>query len=99
MLNHNSLLYFPNRRSVGRDGQLFTRQIIEDIMSRSTHEEIALPGIDPQYDLEFHHGGPHVFIGGDMERLNTAAFDPIFFMHHAYVDYIWELFRQKVDYF
>ncbi|KAK7114309.1 hypothetical protein V1264_000387 [Littorina saxatilis] len=84
------------RRSVGRDGQLFTRESIEAIMSRNTYEEILMPDQDPQYSLEFHHGGTHVFVGGDMERLDTAAFDVIFFLHHAFVDYIWEMFRDKM---
>ena len=39
----------------------------------------------------------HVFVGGDMERLDTAAYDVIFFLHHAFVDYIWEMFRDKVS--
>jgi len=86
----------PLRRSVGADGVLMTRANIELIMSRSTPEEILLPDQDPQYSLEFHHGGPHVFVGGDMERLDTAANDPAFFMHHAFIDYIWELFRNKI---
>lgn len=66
-------------------------------MSRNTYEEILMPDQDPQYSLEFHHGGTHVFVGGDMERLDTAAFDVIFFLHHAFVDYIWEMFRDKVS--
>ncbi|PVD21335.1 hypothetical protein C0Q70_19508 [Pomacea canaliculata] len=86
----------PLRRSVGRDGQLFTRQAIENIMSRDTHADIALPGVDPQYDLEFHHGGVHIYIGGDMAMLDTAANDPVFFLHHAFVDYIWEMFRMRM---
>ena len=86
-------------RSVGRDGQLFTREGIEAIMSRNTYEEIFMLDQDPQYSLEYQHGGTHVFIGGDMERLETSAFDPIFFFHHAFVDYIWEQFRQKVRLF
>jgi hypothetical protein len=75
---------------------LFTRANIELVLSRNTYEEILMPDQDPQYSLEFHHGGPHVFVGGDMERLDTAANDPAFFLHHAFVDYIWELFRNKV---
>lgn len=66
-------------------------------MSRDTHADIALPGVDPQYDLEFHHGGVHIYIGGDMAMLDTAANDPVFFLHHAFVDYIWEMFRMRVN--
>ncbi|GFN77509.1 tyrosinase [Plakobranchus ocellatus] len=31
-----------------------------------------------------------------MGQLDTAAFDPIFFMHHSFVDYLWELFRTNL---
>jgi hypothetical protein len=30
-----------------------------------------------------------------MSDLNSAAHDPVFFNHHAYVDYIWEQFRMQ----
>ncbi|XP_053390941.1 putative tyrosinase-like protein tyr-3 [Mercenaria mercenaria] len=36
----------------------------------------------------------HDWVGGDMGKISNSAFDPIFFMHHAYVDYIFEEFRQ-----
>ncbi|KAK3608049.1 hypothetical protein CHS0354_031035 [Potamilus streckersoni] len=39
---------------------------------------------------------PHCYVGGntgDMSTLQNAAFDPAFWLHHAYIDYIWELFR------
>lgn len=36
------------------------------------------------------HGRAHVAVGGDMGRLDTAAHDPIFFMHHSNVDLWWQ---------
>ncbi|MEZ5289441.1 MAG: tyrosinase family protein [Vicinamibacterales bacterium] len=35
------------------------------------------------------HGGVHVRTGGDMGNVPTAAYDPIFFLHHANVDRLW----------
>ena len=35
------------------------------------------------------HGGVHVRTGGDMGSVPTAAYDPIFFLHHANVDRLW----------
>ena len=35
------------------------------------------------------HGGVHVRTGGDMGGVPTAAYDPIFFLHHANVDRLW----------
>ncbi|XP_041375703.1 uncharacterized protein LOC121388448 [Gigantopelta aegis] len=86
----------PVLRNVGADGELYSKESIEKILSRHDHSEIIAPNSDPDYDIEVLHGGVHMFIGGDMEALETAPFDPIFFMHHAFVDYIWELFRSKL---
>jgi hypothetical protein len=35
------------------------------------------------------HGSVHVRTGGDMANVPTAAFDPIFYLHHANVDRLW----------
>ncbi|KAL3860837.1 hypothetical protein ACJMK2_010901 [Sinanodonta woodiana] len=83
----------PLRRNIGVQSRLFSRQNIIDILTRCRHAEITFPAALPQYNLEFHHGGPHGWVGGHMAGLSTAAFDPIFFLHHAFVDYIWQLFR------
>ncbi|VDH90379.1 Hypothetical predicted protein, partial [Mytilus galloprovincialis] len=43
--------------------------------------------------LEMHHNGPHNWIGGTMVDVDQAPFDPIFYMHHAFIDCIWERYR------
>ena len=40
------------------------------------------------------HNGVHRWVGGIMAR-GYAASDPIFYLHHAFVDYQWEKFRQR----
>ena len=35
------------------------------------------------------HGSVHVRTGGDMQSVPTAAFDPIFYLHHANIDRLW----------
>ncbi|PAV83803.1 hypothetical protein WR25_17640 isoform C [Diploscapter pachys] len=45
--------------------------------------------------LEFVHGQSHLFIGGDMGDTPTSSNDPIFFLHHAFVDYVWEMWRER----
>ncbi|PXF30311.1 hypothetical protein WH50_16000 [Pokkaliibacter plantistimulans] len=48
--------------------------------------------------LENPHGGLHVWVGGDMASVPTAAYDPIFWMHHCNVDRQWfEWQRQNGD--
>ncbi|GFR98140.1 tyrosinase [Elysia marginata] len=84
-------------RNVGTDGDLFTASAIEDVLSRTRHDDIVTSeNVDPQFDMEFHHAAVHVFCGGTMGQLDTAAFDPIFFMLHSFVDYMWELFRTNL---
>ncbi|GFO16266.1 tyrosinase [Plakobranchus ocellatus] len=84
-------------RNVGSDGDLFTATNIEDVLSRTRHADIVTSAdVEPRFDLEFHHAAVHVFCGGTMGQLDTAAFDPIFFMHHSFVDYLWELFRTNL---
>lgn len=40
------------------------------------------------YMLEYVHGFVHVGIGGDMDTMKSPN-DPIFFLHHYYIDYVW----------
>ncbi|XP_062595061.1 uncharacterized protein LOC134256431 [Saccostrea cucullata] len=40
-------------------------------------------------DLEFLHNTAHVYIGGLMSEVERATFDPVFFMHHCFIDYLW----------
>lgn len=39
--------------------------------------------------IEALHGSTHVGVGGDMAVLGTAPNDPVFYLHHAYVDYMY----------
>lgn len=43
------------------------------------------------------HGAVHVGVGGLMGSFNTAALDPIFWLHHANIDRIWEIWRTMPD--
>ncbi|KNE57671.1 hypothetical protein AMAG_04532 [Allomyces macrogynus ATCC 38327] len=37
----------------------------------------------------------HSMIGGDMALLPTSSNDPIFYVHHAFIDYLWTTFQLK----
>ena len=86
----------PLIRSIGVSGELMTHEEIQNITSRTRMNQIC-SGSDPliYYGLEFHHGDPHVWMGGQMGNLETAAEDPVFFMHHCFVDLIYEKFREN----
>jgi hypothetical protein len=44
--------------------------------------------------LEGIHNGVHQWVGGTMTGRLSAS-DPIFYMHHAFIDLIWEEFRKR----
>lgn len=49
-------------------------------------------------DLEYQpHNVIHVWVGGLMSNPDTAAQDPIFWLHHANIDRLWETWRLTVD--
>jgi tyrosinase len=43
--------------------------------------------------LEDWHGQVHVWVGGHMGDIPFAAYDPIFWAHHAMIDRIWRLWQ------
>lgn len=43
--------------------------------------------------LDSIHGTVHMWVGGHMTEIDFAAFDPIFWAHHAMVDRIWRLWQ------
>jgi len=49
---------------------------------------------DNPSNMELLHDGVHDWVGGDMSVTPFSAHDPIFWMHHAFVDYMWEVFRE-----
>ncbi len=36
------------------------------------------------------HGDVHIWVGGSMGEVPAAAFDPIFWSHHAMIDKLWD---------
>ncbi|CAI5449374.1 unnamed protein product [Caenorhabditis angaria] len=45
--------------------------------------------------FESMHGLSHVWVGGFMYVIRVSPNDPTFYMHHAFVDNLWEQFRQN----
>ena len=41
---------------------------------------------------ELLHSGAHLFVGGHMAAEECAPNDPIYWLHQAFVDYIWEVY-------
>jgi tyrosinase len=48
-----------------------------------------------QTQLEDIHGGIHVWTGGTMGSVPTAAYDPVFWAHHCMIDRLWYLWQLR----
>ena len=48
-------------------------------------------------NMEGFHNAVHVFIGGTMNNAGCSPSDPVFWLHHANVDCLWEQYRQEVQ--
>lgn len=82
-------------------GWLITKADVEMAMAKPSLHEFT--EVSPCYELnkalfswECFHKGVHDWIAGTMSPSNTTTFDPVFFTYHAYIDKIFEKFRQKL---
>uniref|UniRef100_A0A8R1TXN9 ShKT domain-containing protein n=1 Tax=Onchocerca volvulus TaxID=6282 RepID=A0A8R1TXN9_ONCVO len=90
-------------RALGEKGKLFTEFDLADILSQTSIEQIMaytapLDGcpFPPAFTaLEYTHSFVHLWIGGHMEPPEQSSNDPIFYGLHAFVDLIWEVWRQN----
>jgi tyrosinase len=41
------------------------------------------------------HGAIHTAVGGFMSQFDTAGLDPLFWLHHANIDRLWEVWRRR----
>ncbi|HET9592289.1 MAG TPA: tyrosinase family protein [Solirubrobacterales bacterium] len=48
-----------------------------------------------QTQLESVHDGVHVWVGGTMGDIEVAAYDPLFWAHHAMIDRLWYLWQLR----
>ncbi|XP_063437368.1 tyrosinase-like protein isoform X2 [Mytilus trossulus] len=88
------------RRDVGRSGWPIDPQTIKEVFKKKYHREILTPTA-PRGDfanLESHHNMVHGFVGGrdgHMSDVLLSPSDPVFWLHHCFVDYLWEQFRKR----
>ena len=82
-------------RNIGSDGMLFDKRMIPRIWSKIWLREISDPTAEEDDDLEDQHNGVHIWVDGHMNNLALSPHDPVFWLHHCFVDYIWEVFRMR----
>ena len=67
--------------------------------TEDVNQVLALPGfLDFTHQLEQLHNNVHVWVGGSnghMSDIPFAAFDPIFWAHHAMIDRIWRMWQLR----
>ena len=60
---------------------------VESALMEETFEEFSKGLEDP-------HNNLHVDMGCDMFRPETAAYDPVFYLHHTYIDYLFAYWQE-----
>jgi tyrosinase len=73
-------------RRPGRSGRLPTAADVADVLDNRDFCTF-------QTQLESLHGGVHIWVGGTMSAIPVAAYDPVFWAHHAMIDRIWYLWQ------
>jgi tyrosinase len=68
--------------------ELPTQGDVDDVLAATDWNDFA-------DGLENIHDGVHGWVGGDMGFVPTAAFDPIFWSHHAMIDRLWWVWQTK----
>ena len=82
-------------RNLGSGGGLMKPKMIYDVVKQTKTENMITPFADSENNLEINHAMVHAYIGGTLDNLNYSPADPLFWMHHCFVDYIWEKQRNN----
>lgn len=80
-------------RGVGESDvwDLYTEEDINFFMTKSRYQNLASYCTEPTFTVL--HNSVHEFVGGHMIYTAISPNDPVFFLHHAFVDYLWEMWR------
>ena len=75
-------------RAPGAPARLPTGPQVEAVLANSDF-------LTFQTQLESIHDGVHVWAGGTMQSIATAAYDPVFWAHHCMIDRLWYLWQLR----
>jgi tyrosinase len=81
---------WPERtfRNPSNPGLLPGKQDVDFVLSLDDFSDFST-------QLENLHDGVHVWVGGTMANIDFAAYDLIFWAHHAMIDRLWRLWQLK----
>ena len=93
----------PLWRNIGFLGSLIRHNDLERLISSAqSHEDVVwmrnrIPPRPLELTIEGQHNNVHTWVGGTMDGLQIAPRDPVFFLHHCFIDLIWERVRRKIQ--
>ena len=76
-------------RSIDSFGRLMNKTKIDKLVRTRRPQSYFVRALEQQ------HNGVHVWVGGNMQSIFRSPSDPVFYMHHAYIDCIWEEYRKR----
>lgn len=86
-----SFIFKIPRSTGGRpQDRLLSPRDVEWVTNRTSYADLTFC-----HDKTFEsmHGLSHVWVGGFMFVIRVSPNDPTFYMHHAFIDSLWERFR------
>jgi tyrosinase len=82
-----SVLFDHTRRATINGGSPLSTSLATSVSNAFT----AVDYFNAQSGVNGPHGSVHIAVGGNMTAFETAAIDPIFWVHHSQVDRLWNL--------
>lgn len=80
------------RRNLGANGALPSPETVISILNRTPYS-MEPDGWENASERELHNP-VHAWIGGNMDEASSPN-DPIFFLHHCYMDLLWERWKHQ----
>lgn len=75
-------------------GLQYTDAMIRRITTKTSYDDMCLPY--DSNDFERDHGRVHVYINGHMGSLACSPCDPVFYLHHCFVDNVGERLKDRL---
>ena len=92
-LKSNFLIFDRQKlqRGNGSIGRLISDKDFKYIINQKEYRDLTYH-VDPYMEvLKFL---PHLWVGGTMSLSSMSPFDPVYFLHHAFIDYMWSIQRR-----
>ncbi|CAC5389448.1 TYR [Mytilus coruscus] len=80
----------PLKRDLVSKGSFITNEWIKKILAQESHSAISEPTVNEGFVFEKNHNFIHAAIGGRMNDFNTSSQEPAFWIHHSFIDSVWE---------